>query len=128
MGEIMKPQEMADLLAAWFEVESPKVEITTRRSGACYRPYFRKISISFKGTFRGTEYSMVHEFAHHLAHMRHTEIDSRGNSSRIRPHGSEFMKALLEVAVAWFGSADKYYWSTEYASVRTWYERKVKKS
>lgn len=115
--KVGKLQEIANILAAEFNIKPPLVSINSRRRGASYTPMFRRINIPFAGSWRGTENSMVHEFAHHLVNVR---------SPRARPHGSEFIRALAEVSAAWYGDIHQYDWKTEYKSVKSWYEKKVR--
>jgi putative metallohydrolase (TIGR04338 family) len=111
---------MADILAAEFNVAPPKVVIGGRRKkGAAYYPGFKTIYIPFQGTWRGTEHSMLHEFAHHLT-------DAKTDWRLTRPHGREFIECLRVVVLAWFGDLDKYNWKTEYKSIRAWYDRRAK--
>lgn len=111
-------QEIADILAAEFNVSSPKVVYSGRRV-ACYHPFLRHIRFPKMGSWRGVEFTMVHEFAHHLFEVTLSPEAKR----RTRHHGPEFQVKLFKVARAWFGDVTRYSWKTEYKSIQAWYER-----
>lgn len=118
--KVGKLQEVANILAAEFNIFPPKVVVGGRRKkGAAYYPSIQTIYIPFAGTWRGTEHSLLHEFAHHL-------VDSQFDWRLMRAHGPDFMKALRSVVLAWFGNIDDYNWATEYRSIRAWHDRRVK--
>jgi len=111
-------QEIADLLATEFNVSPPKV-VFSRRRVACYHPFFRWIKFPMMGSWRGVEFTMVHEFAHHLFEMTlPPKIKMRS-----RHHGPQFRDLLHKVAAAWYGDPDRYNWGSEYKSIQEWYRK-----
>lgn len=112
-------KEIADILSAEFNVKPPQVVFSLRQV-ACYQTFFRTIRFPKRGSFRGVEFSMLHEFAHHLVEMTVSAKEKR----RIRHHGPVFRDMLHKVAAAWYGDPERYAWGSEYKSIQEWHEKK----
>ena len=108
-------QEAAELLRREFGLAMPvEIKWTAReRNGRAYAyPGFTIIEIG-PNVWRGIEACFLHEFAHVLA-CRSAPLDL------IRPHGSEYFQALVDIVRAWYGNLTAYPWDTEYRMLSRW--------
>lgn len=115
---IERLKEISAILSAEFNVEPPKVVLSLRQV-ACYHVFFRTIRFPSRGSWRGVEFTMLHEFSHHLHNMTTTSKEH----SRQRHHGPVFRNLLHKVAAAWYGDPDRYSWGSEYKSIQEWYHK-----
>lgn len=103
---------MMDLLGDAFKVglrARPKLRWSDRASAGVYYPSWKGYPTVVLGprVWRGLEFTMVHEYAHFIAY---TLYDCKG-------HGPGFIRALREVAIAWYGNEIDYDWKREYKRV-----------
>ncbi len=121
-ASIERLTEIAAILSAEFNVEPPRIELRHKR-GASYQPFFRVILFPVRGSWRGVEITMLHEFAHHL-HQMTVPWEQRKHH---RHHGPVFRDLLHKVAASWYGDAGRYEWGTEYKSIQEWYRKRIRK-
>lgn len=100
--------EAITLLAKEFRIQRPRLFWTRKasRGRARYRKY---VITSGPNCWRGTEQSLIHEFAHMLTYKRY--------GAHVAQHGEEFRYCLWHVVIAWFGNPSRYAWDNEYKRV-----------
>ena len=109
--------EILKQLSYRFNVVKPVLRFTHTRRG---RYFCRRNEIRFpvKGSWRGNEATLIHEFAHHL----HWHIGREGSS-----HGRKFKQCLVKVVKAFYGCLEQYPWHTEYRSVMAYGNKQQRK-
>lgn len=90
------------LLCREFDIEAPVISWSGRAKRGRYYSKHQRIALG-PNCWRGVEYSMLHEFAHHLQYTRGGKM-----------HDEKFWTALRDVTTAWFGNPAKYHWHSEY--------------
>lgn len=133
--------EMLAILSAEFKVVRPKLRWQRNTRSGCYRPGKRLICMGPLSRSDigegGAEFTALHEFAHHLDHVRN-DVPKRIRRTwartfeikkgvRTGSHDAPFRFALLKVVTAWYGSADAYRWDKEYKAVKKWWEERQPK-
>lgn len=114
-GEFALPVILAkvkDIFGSWYRYDL--VYRFNRRVGRKVqidRTQNNRISISLNGS--RIDASVLHEFAHYLAHSR---TDFRPD--RTGHHGPAFQRALTDVATFWYGDPWQYPWKSEYRTLR----------
>lgn len=109
-------EKIAKVLSNRFDIIPPsqiilKVDSLFRRTGR-YWYVSKKMKIGHRKAS-----CFVHEFAHHLANIKH------GSSGW--GHGKLFKRCLWRVAKAYYGDVTEYPWEKEYRSVWKYYERRI---
>lgn len=102
-------QECLELLSQVFGVPVPRLKVTGGHGGM-YVPLDSTVRIG-RRTVGGSEFGVLHEFAHHLDFCRN------GLGPK-RFHGEVFFKCLVEVVKAWFGDPVRYLWKYEYQVIQ----------
>lgn len=110
--DLQKAREQVALLAKELDIQAPKVRLAPKYKHSFYRIVERTIYLCTASKWWSVEDSILHEFAHHVVHMRY----ARRCKSH---HGPEFKAAMIQVVRAWYGeNTDRYEWEKEYKSVR----------
>lgn len=108
--------EMLGILAREFDIPAPSLSWSQRvKRGSAH--YLRNLIVAGPCAWRGAEACLIHEFAHILNHRRHFDGFAVRGLKRKSHHGAEFMQALLDTIIAWYGDASAYPWKTEYRTI-----------
>lgn len=94
-------------LSTRFAVPVPKLLWGQGKAGL-YKQAEQTISMG-RPNRMGTQDVLLHEFSHHLDHIRNKTCHN---------HEQPFRDCLADVARYWYGDPDKYSWWAEYATVK----------
>jgi hypothetical protein len=123
-------QEMLAILSAHFAVKQPKLNWSARTRRGWYNPRTNTITV---GPKHSDDWTVVHEFAHHLDRLVNRRPRKRrrwaSGTYEVRVglklrgiHDVPFRFALLKVAEAWYGDSAKYPWHQEYPAIAKWWK------
>jgi putative metallohydrolase (TIGR04338 family) len=90
-GDVAAMQAYVDAL----ETDAPRVRIRKGQTRAHYEPEERVIAIPMESTWAARESVLLHELAHHRAHVRSDHLQ----------HGAPFTSSMLELVELQLGQA-----------------------
>lgn len=112
-------REVVALIAECFGVQPPTLRWSLRARNGLFLVQRRQIVVGPR-CWRGVEATLLHEMAHHVLHHERRGL-RRGGGRQCDIHGPAFSDTLHRIAEHWYGTAIRYPWDTEYASVRRFF-------
>jgi hypothetical protein len=113
-------REIIAALSAHFSVPEAYLQWVPWSKNGRYLTHSKRIQCG-PNCWRGAVPALLHEFAHHLHHVRNghdLRFDKNGNRWHDH-HGRRFMECLADVVVAYYSDISLYPWHTEYRSIRS---------